>query len=173
MTFGPMQVLVVGFGGTEFTGTIATELRRLREHDIVRLVDLLVVRKEDDGTVSALETSDLTEAESTQLGAFAGALIGYGAAGEEGAEIGAAAGAAAAEDGVTMLEDEVWFLADTIPPGTTAAIAVLEHRWAIPLRDAIERAGGAGLADAWLHPADLVALGAHLPDREAAAANPS
>jgi uncharacterized membrane protein len=173
MTFGPMQVLVVGFDGTEFTGTIAAELRRLREHDIVRLVDLIVVRKDADGNVTALETSDLSDAESAKLGAFAGALIGLGAGGEEGAEAGALAGAEAAEGGATMLQDEVWFVADAIPPGTSAAVAVLEHRWAIPLRDAIEQAGGQALADAWLHPADLVELGAHLPDNRPATANPS
>jgi len=173
MTFGPMQLLVVGFDGTEFTGRIATELRRLREHDIVRLVDLLVVRKDEDGNVTALETSDLSDAESAQLGAFAGALIGLGAGGEEGAEIGAVAGAAAAEGGATPLQDDVWFVADAIPPGTSAAVAVLEHRWAIPLRDAIEQAGGEGLADAWLHPADLVALGAHLTEQQTSAAGPS
>ena len=55
-----------------------------------------------------------------------------------------------------MLEDEVWYVADAIPPGTSAAVAILEHRWAIPLRDAIEAAGGQALADAWLHPSDLV-----------------
>jgi uncharacterized membrane protein len=162
MTFGPMQVLVVGFDGTEFTGTIAEELRRLREHDIVRLVDLIAVRKDESGEVTKLEATDLSAEESAQLGAFAGALIGIGAAGEEGAEIGAAA-AAAAESGATMLEGEVWYVADAIPPGTSAAVAVLEHRWAIPLRDAIEAAGGHAVADAWLHPSDLVALGAHLP----------
>jgi hypothetical protein len=91
-----------------------------------------------------------------------GALIGLGAEGEE-----------PAAGGATPLPDDVWFVADAIPPGTSAAVAVLEHRWAIPLRDAIQEAGGQTFADAWLHPADLVALGAHLPDRAAAAANPS
>jgi hypothetical protein len=161
MTFGPMQVLVVGFDGTEFTGKIAAELRRLREHDIVRLADLIVVRKDVDGNVTALETSDLSAAESEQLGALAGALIGLGDEGEE-----------APESGGAPLQDDVWFVADAIPPGTSAAVAVLEHRWAIPLRDAIQDVGGRTLADAWLHPADLEALGAHLRDREAAA-NPS
>jgi uncharacterized membrane protein len=159
-----MQVLVVGFDGTEFTGEIATELRRLRDHDIVRLVDLLVVRKDEDGSVDALETSDLSKDESTQLGAIAGALVGLGAGGEEGAEVGALAGAAAGESGVSPLQDDVWFIADTIPPGTSAAVAILEHRWAIPLRDAIEQRGGTTVADAWLHPSDLVAVGARPPD---------
>jgi len=48
---------------------------------------------------------------------------------------------------------------DAIPPGTAAAVAILEHRWAIPLREAIRDAGGFHLADAWIHPADLVAIG--------------
>jgi uncharacterized membrane protein len=164
MSFGPMQVLVVGFESTEMSGEIAAELRRLREHDIVRLVDVLVVAKEPDGTVTAVETSDLSAEESVALGAFAGALIGIGADGEEGAVAGAAIGAEAAREGATPLEDEVWYIADAIPPGTRAAVAILEHRWAIPLRDAIERAGGVGLAESWLHPSDLIALGAHLPE---------
>ncbi len=165
MTFGPMQLLVVGFGDAEPQGLVTAELRRLREHDIVRLVDVIVVHKDEDGNVEALETSDLTAGEAIELGALAGALIGLGADGEEGAEIGALAGAeaAAAAGGVHPLEDEVWYVADAIAPGTTAAVAILEHRWAIPLRDAIEAAGGQPVADAWLHPQDLVALGAHLP----------
>ena len=163
MAFGPMQVLVVGFDDPQFTGEIAAELKRLREHDIVRLIDLLVVMKDEDGNVNAIETSDLSEDEAVEFGAFAGALIGFGAAGEEGMEAGALAGAVAAESGASPLDDEVWFIADTIPPGTTAAVAIIEHRWALPLREAIERAGGEALADAWIHPSDLVDLGAHLP----------
>ena len=56
-------------------------------------------------------------------------------------------------------QDEVWYLADAIPNGTSAAIALIEHRWAIPLRDKIVRAGGVALADEWIHPSDLVAIG--------------
>jgi uncharacterized membrane protein len=155
-----MQLLVLGFGETEMTGEIADELRRLREHDIVRLVDLIIVRRDDAGNVATLETTDLSKAEAVELGGIAGALIGLGADGEEGMEAGFVAGAAAAESGRTPLEDQVWYVADAIPNGTTAAVAVLEHRWAIPLRDAVMRHGGAALADAWIHPMDLVAIGA-------------
>jgi uncharacterized membrane protein len=168
MTRGPMQMLVVGFDDPNFTGEIAAELRRLRNLDVVRLVDLLVVRKEADGEVTALETSDLLPGESTQLGAFVGALFGMVEAGEAGAELGALAGVAAGEDGAAPLEQEVWFLADAIPAGTTAAVAILEHRWALPLRDAIERAGGHSVVDAWLHPADLEALEDALPEPSSA-----
>ena len=61
--------------------------------------------------------------------------------GEEGAEAGALAGAEAGEDGHIFDESEVWYLADTIPAGTSAAIALLEHRWAIPLREKIQASG--------------------------------
>src|SRR3954453_18954791 len=152
MPFGPMQMLVVSYEGTELSPEVAAELKRLREHDIVRLVDLLVVSKADDGTVTALETSDLTADESTELGAIAGALIGLGAAGGEGAGIGALGGrgggpagggprGGAAPDGGSLLEGEGWYVADAIPPGSRAAVAILEHRWAIGLRDALLAAG--------------------------------
>ena len=87
-----------------------------------------------------------------------GALIGFGAAGEEGAEQGAIDGAAALADG-HVFDEEVWYVEDAIPNGTAAAVALLEHRWAIPLREGIRNAGGFHLADAWIHPADLVGIG--------------
>ena len=91
---------------------------------------------------------------------MAGALIGFGAGGEEGAELGALAGATGAvEEGSVFDEAEVWDVADAIPEGMSAAVAVIEHRWAIPLRDAVIASGGVALADEWLHPQDLIALG--------------
>ena len=62
-------------------------------------------------------------------------------------------------EGAPVDEEAVWDVADTIPNGSTAGIALLEHRWAIPLREAIARANGTALADSWVHPADLVAIG--------------
>jgi uncharacterized membrane protein len=163
MEFGPVQILVVGFEDGKFSGEILAELKRLREHDIVRLIDLLFVAKDDDGEIEAIEVSDLDSDEAEAFGALAGALMGLGAAGEEGAEAGAVAGAAAVDERGSVLDtDEVWYLADAIPPGTSAGVALLEHRWAIPLRDAIEGAGGHTLADAWVHPSDLVEIGAQV-----------
>jgi uncharacterized membrane protein len=150
---------VVAFKGGEFHGEILAELRRLREHDIVRLVDLLFVTKDADGNVSTMETSDLTKGEFQELGAMAGALLGFGAEGQEGLEPGAAAGAAVTADRSVFDKEEVWHLEDAVPVGSSAAIALLEHRWAIPLRDAIAGAGGLTVTDAWIHPADLVAAG--------------
>jgi uncharacterized membrane protein len=152
-------MLVVGFEGPEFKGEILEELKRLKDADIIRLIDLAVVKKDDEGNIETLHTSDLTQEEAMEFGAYAGALIGLGAEGEEGMEAGAILGAAAMEDGEVFDDDQVWYAADAIPKGTAAGIALIEHRWAIPLRDAIIRAGGIPLADEWIHATDLVAVG--------------
>jgi len=158
MTIGPVQLLVVGFEGGEFNGEILAELERLRENDIVRLIDFVFVRKDDDGNVEKILRSDLSPEEAEAFGATVGALIGLGAAGEEEAELGAIEGAAALEGG-HVFDEDVWYVDDAIPNGTAAAVALLEHRWAIPLREGIRDAGGFHLADAWIHPADLVGIG--------------
>jgi uncharacterized membrane protein len=168
MAFGPVQILVVGFDEPEFKGQIRDELDRLRDHDVVRLIDLIVVRKDDDGNIERLHHSDLSQEEAEEFGAIAGALIGFGADGVEGMEAGAVLGASEMEDGYVLDESNSWYIDDAIPPGTAAAVAILDHRWAIGLRDAIRDAGGFHLADAWIHPADLVAIGM-LAKEEAAA----
>jgi len=159
MALGPVQLLVVGYGeDAVFDGAVLDELHRLSEQDVVRLVDLLVVTKDLDGNVAQVEISDRPELQ--KYGAVAGALLGLGAGGEEGMAIGAEAGAEAMADGKMYDPDEVWLLAEEIPPGMTAAIAMLEHRWAIPMRDAILGNNGVVLADEWIHPEDLVRYGA-------------
>jgi hypothetical protein len=148
MTLGPVQILVVGFEGDQFRGEILRELRRLREHDVIRLLDLLVVAKDDRGNVRTLRASDASEDEAQELGALTRTLLGFGG------EL-SMAPEPAASDG-----EEAWDVVEAIPNGSAAAIALLEHRWAIPLRDCITRAGGTALADAWVHRDDLAAAGA-------------
>jgi uncharacterized membrane protein len=151
--------MVIGFPEPNFTGRIVAELDRLREHEFVRIIDALVVQKDEDGNITAVQTSDLSKDEAMEMGALAGALLGFGYGGDDAVEAGAELGAAAMEDGHLIPDDEVWYVADTIPNGSVAAILVLEHLWAIPLRDAIIGAGGIALADEWIHPSDLVAAG--------------
>ena len=167
MAIGPVQMLIVGFDEPKFKGEVLEELKRLKDEDIIRLIDLAVVRKDDEGNIETLHTSDLSEDEAMEFGAYIGALIGFGAAGEEGAEAGALAGAEALADQQVFDDDNIWYVADTIPNGSAAGIALIEHRWAIPLRDAIARAGGIPLADEWIHVTDLVGIG--LVGAEAAA----
>jgi uncharacterized membrane protein len=156
---GPVQMLVLGFTTDEFTGEILPELRRLRDLDVVRLLDLLVVRKDDAGEIEAQQVSDLDEREAKEFGALIGALVGFGIGSGEEVERAAHAGAAELEDGHLFDEESVWYLSDSIPAGSAAAVALIEHRWAIPLRERILEAGGFALADEWIHPADLVAVG--------------
>jgi uncharacterized membrane protein len=156
---GPVQMLVLGFAEPDFTGAIAAELDRLRQLDFIRIVDALVVEKDDAGDIAALQVSDLAPDEATEMGAVIGALIGYAEGGDDEAVIeGAVAGAAAMEDGHLIPDEEVWYVADAIPAGSAAAIILIEHLWAIPLRDAIVSAGGMALADRWIHASDLVDL---------------
>ena len=151
MPRGPVQLLVVGFDRPDFSGEVLAELKRLRDNEVVRVIDLLVVHKGADGAVRRQHHSDLTDAD----GAVVEALIGLGATRTE-ADLEA--------------EEEFWSLEEAIPNDSAAAIALIEHRWAIGTRDAIRAAGGVAVADAWIHPADLAvaglvdAEGAQLPD---------
>jgi uncharacterized membrane protein len=156
---GPVQMLVLGFVDDTFSGKILPELRRLRDLDVVRLVDLVVVRKNDAGDIESAQVSDLEPGEAEAFGTLIGALVGFGTGDADAVERGAAAGAAEGADGHLLDDDAVWYLADAIPNGSAAAIALIEHRWAIPLRDKIVDEGGFALADEWIHPADLVAIG--------------
>jgi uncharacterized membrane protein len=159
-TFGPVQMLVLEFDRTEFDGRVMPELARLKEAGIVRLIDLLFVSKNQDGELDVVRQSDLSADEASEFGALVGALVGLGTGDEEVALAAASAGAAEGEDGHFIGDDEVWYLGDAIPEGTSAAVALIEHLWAIPLRDKVVDAGGVALADEWIHPADLVAVGA-------------
>ena len=160
MAIGPVQLLVLGFQDPNFQGEVLAELDRLKESDIARVIDAIAVYKDAEGDVAILKRSDLSDEEAAEFGATIGALIGLGAAGEEGAEAGAEVGAAAMSEGAEIFsEEQAWDVVDDIPPNTAAALVLLEHRWAIPLRDSIMRAGGFRIADGFIHPLDLVAVG--------------
>lgn len=159
MAIGPVQLLVLGFDQPDFQGEIMAELDRLKESDLVRVIDGIAVHKDKNGEVKVIERSDLSDEENAEFGAYVGALIGLGAGGLEGAELGAAAGAAVASERDDSGSEEVWDVLDEIPEDTAAAVILLEHRWAIPLRDAVRGVGGYPVSDGWIHPEDLVAIG--------------
>jgi uncharacterized membrane protein len=160
MAIGPVQLIVLGFNHPSFHGEIIEELERLRESDTVRVIDALAVHKDAEGEVEVAHLSNLTKDEAIELGSKVGALIGLGIEGEEGLEVGAEAGAEAAADGVQVFTDEqAWDVLEDIPNDSAAALVLLEHHWAVPLRDAIARAGGFRLSDGFISPLDLVAIG--------------
>src|SRR6185437_16938109 len=94
-------------------------------------------------------------------------LLGFGAAGEEGAEIGAVAGAEAfSERTFGLTDDDVRGLARDIPPGKTAVMMLVEHVWAVPLKEAILRTGGVVLGQGMVQPESLVLAGAAMAAAE-------
>jgi len=160
MAIGPVQLIVVGFPNPDFHGEIIDELERLRQSDMVRVIDALAVYKDADGDLEAMHLSNLSEDEAIELGSKVGALIGLGFDGEEGAEEGAAAGAQAAADGISAFsEEDAWDVLEEIPNGTAAALVLLEHHWAVGLRDAVARAGGYRVSDGFISPLDLIGIG--------------
>lgn len=160
MAIGPVQLLVLGFDHPNFQGEIRAELDRLRDNDLVRVIDALAVSKDAQGNVAVLHDSQLSGQEAADFGALVGALVGLGAGGEQGMAAGAELGAATvAERGGVLDEQDAWDALAEIPEDAAAALILLEHRWAIPLRTAITDAGGTPLAAEFISPLDLVALG--------------
>lgn len=135
---GPVQV--VGFEHPRFTGEVMGELGRLTDAGTVRLIDVLLVTRSDDGTFEILPPP--WDAPGT--GELTAGIVG----------------GAVEDDAAPSSEPEgpQWSLADAVPVGATAAIALIEHLWAGPLSDAIRRAGGTALDETWLGPQDLERL---------------
>jgi len=160
MAIGPVQLIVLGFSHPDFHGEVIAELERLRENDMVRVIDALAVYKSADGELEVEHLSNLTQDEAIELGSKVGALIGLGVDGEEGAAEGALAGAEAGAEGLSVFsEEEGWDVLDDIPPDSAAALILIEHHWAVPLRDAVARAGGYRISDGFISPLDLVEIG--------------
>ena len=131
---GPVQVLVVGFDEPNFTGDVLAEFERLTEAGIVRLIDVLVVERREDGSLHTVDAAD------SASGVLATDLLTGNGTG----------------DGVG--DDAAWSLADAVPPGSAAAVALIEHIWAAPLAAAIVNAGGIAREETWLAPDDVAQL---------------
>ncbi|XVU29989.1 hypothetical protein ACQPZJ_23715 [Actinoplanes sp. CA-054009] len=151
MAIGPVQLIVLGFRRPDFHGEIIEELERLRRSGAVRVIDALAVYKGAAGEIGVEHLSDLTLTEAIEVGSRVGALVGLDIEGEPGL----VAGAAPADPG----EDGAWDVIGEIPAGSAAALILLEHHWAMPLGDAIARAGGSRLSDGFISPIDLVEIG--------------
>lgn len=115
---GPVDWIVVEFPGSRFRGEIAPLLNDLVERDLVRVLDLLVLKKDSDGTLEAFELSDLEDGEIGELRAHETDVVHL------------------------LSEDDVNKLAAAIEPGSSAAVLVWENKWAAPFGMAVRRAGG-------------------------------
>jgi uncharacterized membrane protein len=161
MAIGPVQLIVLGFTKPDFHGQIKDELERLRESDTVRVIDALAVHKDSKGEIEVEHLSNLTRDEAIELGSKVGALIGLGIEGEEGMEAGAQVGAEQVDaEGIHFFsDDQAWDVIEDIPNDSAAALLLIEHHWAVPLRDAIASAGGFRISDGFISPLDLVEIG--------------
>jgi uncharacterized membrane protein len=162
MAIGPVQLIVLGFSQPDFHGEIIAELERLRERDEVRVIDSLAVYKSPDGELEVEHLSNLTEPEAIEVGSKVAALVGLGIADEEGMGAGAldaAAEPASAGGGSTGAGPGAWDVLAEIPNDSAAALILLEHHWAVPLRNAIIRAGGFRIGDGFISPLDLIGIG--------------
>jgi hypothetical protein len=115
---GPVDWIVVEFPGSRFNGQIAPALLDLVQRDLIRVLDLVVLKKDDDGTLEAFELSDLDEGEIGELRAYESELA------------------------MLLSEEDVTSLAAAIEPGSSAAVLVWENTWAAPFGSAVRRSGG-------------------------------
>lgn len=141
----------MGFDRPTFSGEVLAEFTRLRDAGIVRLVDLLVVSRTEEG---AFETLALPEGVEADFGDVAARVLGQADNSTEPAEQAAVVDAAS-----------TWSLTDAIPIGGTAAVALIEHTWAASLSEALQRAGGTFLDETWLAREDRELLEALIAER--------
>ena len=115
---GPVDWLVVEFPGSRFNGEIAPALLDLVERGLIRVLDLLVLKKDADGSLEAFELSDLDSSEIGELRLYE------------------------AELAMLLSEEDVTAVAEAIEPGSSAAVLVWENTWAAPFASAVRRSGG-------------------------------
>ena len=115
---GPVDYVIVEFpaGASNFTGEMAEELVALVDSGTIRLIDVLILTKNDDGTVDAMELSDIEELGELQ--------------------------ALEAELAELLAEEDVVNLAAAMDPGSTAGVLIWENLWAAPFAAAARRSGG-------------------------------
>ena len=161
MTLGPIQFLAVGFDRIDqFTGAIRRELQNLRSRGLIRLIDALFLIKDEDGGITRLEASDLTEEEKAQLGKVLGGLLGLSAAEAEGAVVDTLAASEAPADRVMgMSAADIKSLITDLPPGKAVALLLMEHVWATDFKVAVREASGHPLMQGYLTPETLLLVG--------------
>lgn len=138
MTLGPLEYIVIGFDRPEFTGAIATEIEKVVEKRIIRLVDVVVAEKDAAGNVDVVEIDNVRD---PKFASFAPLL----------------------EDRMGLLTPEdIVTLAEGLPVDSAALILLFEHRWAEKIKDAIVDAGGFLVARQTVAPELLAAVNAEL-----------
>ena len=168
--FGPISLLAMEFPDiSKLQGELMKEIGKLSQAGIIRVIGLLAVVKDEKGEFAAVQATGLSEEDRMKLGAGIGALIGLGAAGEAGVQPGWEAGAEMVAEKVAkhdfgLSKEQVRNIAMDITPGTAVGLVLLEHLWAKNFKEIGLRTGGIVLANAFISPEALVALGSALAD---------
>lgn len=118
MALAPLEYMVLGCPGNQFTDKIVPELNAIQEKGLIRVVDLIFIRKNADNTVAALEAHDLDADEFNALGSLRDNLMGL------------------------ITPQDIVTLSDSLPADTSATIVLLEHLWLDRLETAVEQANG-------------------------------
>jgi uncharacterized protein DUF6325 len=141
---GPVDHLVVGFpaGKANFSGEMASELKTLIDSNTIRVLDLVIVTKDEDGSVDASELPDADDSEIGELRALERDLA------------------------ILLAEEDVEEIGETLEPGSAAAVPVWENTWAAPFGSAVRRSGGELLGSGRIPTQALIA--AVEADRQAA-----
>jgi len=160
----PVQYVLVGFQGGQISPKLKNRvvaLKKLHDAGAITVINLVAVNKAADGKVTAGQYSDLSKEERDALGVVAGALVGYGAAGVEGAKAGAAAVAdrQAAGTAGQRRKEIAAAVVEAMPNGSSAVLLVIAHNWVDHFGEGVAESGGAILANGFILPEDLVYLG--------------
>jgi hypothetical protein len=180
MPFGPLQFVVLGVRGPEQETIVAEKLRNLNERGAIRVVDMVYATKQDDGTWRETRISGISEEERKKLGTVAGALIGFGYGGTDGARAGAEymrtrEGKPLVEfaereygENLQEIKEHLRDIASDLPTGATVAVALIEHQWMPKFKDELRKQGVIVLGSGLIRPRSLVMLGQELAEMEQA-----
>jgi uncharacterized membrane protein len=168
--FGPISLLAIEFPDiSKLKGELLKETLELSKAGIIRVIGLMAVAKDDKGQFASIQLTELSEEDRMKLGGAIGALIGYGAAGEAGVQPGWEAGAGmvaekVAEHDFGLTKDQIKNIAMDIPPNTAVGLILIEHLWAKKFKEVGLATGGRVLANNFIAPSELVALGEALAE---------
>jgi hypothetical protein len=127
--YGPLEYVVIGFDGNRFTGEILPKLIEIERQGCVRLVDLVFVSKDEAGNLTLMEISELGEEDAAAFEPLLNEFHGL------------------------LTDEDVAEVALELPENSSAAVALLEHRWALGLQWAVRAAGGQMLGSGFINPA--------------------
>ena len=148
MTLGPLEYTVIGFRQGTFDGSIAREIGKVVDQNIIRIVDIVMIDRDSQGNTAVIEIDAKDDPAFESFAPILANRMGL------------------------FTPDDIETIAETLPPETSALAILFEHRWAEDVKDAIKNAGGFLVTRAVIPPEVLEEVSAEL-DAQTSAATPS